>query len=241
MRLRRALIALLACAVFAGVFLSACQSSTISTQSDAPNGEIVIGSDSYPPFNYLDENGQPTGIDIEITTEAFKRMGYSVKYEYIAWEEKDNLLASGDIDCVAGSFSMTGREDLYKWAGPYMTSRQVVAVNPGSDIKTLADLEGKVVAVQTTTKPETILLNNLNKNAGTPKNVFSVADRSLMFPLLTKGYVDAIAPMRAPSCNMRKTTVLSTESWRKACLMWGWVTPSIKTITAALPSKWIRS
>lgn len=191
-KLRKTLLALLTC-VFAVALLTACQGSNTTQQTDAPNGDIVVGSDNYPPYNYLDENGRPTGIDIDITTEAFKRMGYSVKYEYISWEEKDNLLADGSIDCAAGCFSMTGREDLYNWAGPYMTSSQVVAVNPNSDIKTLADLEGKVVAVQATTKPETILLDRLNKAAGKPKNVYCLADRSLIFPLLSKGYVDALA------------------------------------------------
>ena len=37
-------------------------------------------------------------------------------------------------------------------------SRQVVAVNRDSEIKTLADLEGKRIAVQSTTKPEALFL-----------------------------------------------------------------------------------
>ena len=37
--------------------------------------KIVVGSDNYPPFNYMDENGNPTGIDVDIATEAFKKIG----------------------------------------------------------------------------------------------------------------------------------------------------------------------
>ena len=40
-------------------------------------------------------------------------------------------------------FSMEGRLDDYRWAGPYIASRQVVAVNENSDIYKLSDLEGK--------------------------------------------------------------------------------------------------
>ena len=47
---------------------------------------------------------------------------------------------------------MDGRENEYRWAGPYMISRQVVAVNMESDIYSLEDLEGKTIAVQTTTR-----------------------------------------------------------------------------------------
>lgn len=53
---------------------------------------------------------------------------------------------------IMGCFSMKGRLDDYKWAGPYMVSNQVVAVNENSDIYTLSDLEGKTLAVQSTTK-----------------------------------------------------------------------------------------
>ena len=47
-----------------------------------------------------------------------------------------------------GCFSMEGRLDEYRWAGPYIASRQVVAVNESSDIYKLSDLEGKNLAVQ---------------------------------------------------------------------------------------------
>ena len=30
---------------------------------------IVVGSDSYPPYIYLNNDGVPTGIDVEIATE----------------------------------------------------------------------------------------------------------------------------------------------------------------------------
>ena len=102
---------------------------------------LNVGSDLYPPFVYTDEYGDIVGLDVEILTEALARIGYKPKYQLIDWEKKEELLASGELDCVMGSFSMTGRENEYRWAGPYLASRQVVAVDPQSDIYTLADLE----------------------------------------------------------------------------------------------------
>lgn len=67
--------------------------------------KIVVGSDNYPPFNYIDENGKPTGIDVDIATEAFKRLGYRVEFVNIEWEDKKNLVENGDIDCIWGCFS----------------------------------------------------------------------------------------------------------------------------------------
>lgn len=92
---------------------------------------ILVGSDVYPPFNYIGEDGAPTGIDVELAKEAFRRMGYRAEFTIIDWERKTQLLQTGDIDCVWGSFTINGREDDYRWAGPYMASRQVVAVMPG--------------------------------------------------------------------------------------------------------------
>ena len=155
--------------------------------------QIIVGSDDYPPFNYSDENGQPTGIDVDLAKEAFGRMGYRAVFRQINWEEKKEMLDAGEIDCVWGSFSMDGREVEYNWAGPYMVSRQVVAVNESSDIYTLKDLEGKRVAVQSTTKPEEIFGNHEDSRIPDIKDLFSMQNRELIYPFLSKGYVDAVA------------------------------------------------
>ena len=154
---------------------------------------LNVGSDLYPPFVYTDEYGDIVGLDVEILTEALARIGYKPKYQLIDWEKKNELLASGELDCVMGSFSMTGRENEYRWAGPYLASRQAVAVDPQSDIYTLADLEDKVVAVQSTTKPEDILLNRANENVPQIKELYCFSDRSYLNPALVEGLVDAIA------------------------------------------------
>ncbi len=73
----------------------------------------------------------------------FNRMGYQVNVVQINWEKKKELVERGEIDCIMGCFSMEGRLDDYRWAGPYIASRQVVAVNENSDIYKLRDLEGK--------------------------------------------------------------------------------------------------
>ena len=49
--------------------------NTDNTKEETEKPVITLGSDSYPPYNYLNEDGVPTGIDVELATEAFKRMG----------------------------------------------------------------------------------------------------------------------------------------------------------------------
>ena len=170
--------------------LSAC-GGTDAKNSDLP--QILIGSDTYPPYIYLNNDGTPAGIDVEIATEAFRRMGYAARFEVIDWEQKTALVESGAIDCIWGCFSMQGRETLYRWAGPYMVSRQVVAVNTDSSIQSLSDLAGKTVMVQSTSKPEGIFLSGSDPRIPQTVEVFSIEDRSVQYAMLACGYVDAIA------------------------------------------------
>ena len=170
--------------------LTAC-GGTDAKNSDLP--QILIGSDTYPPYIYLNNDGTPAGIDVEIATEAFRRMGYAARFEVIDWEQKTALVESGAIDCIWGCFSMQGRETLYRWAGPYMVSRQVVAVNADSSIQSLSDLAGKTVMVQSTSKPEGIFLSGSDPRIPQTVEVFSIEDRSVQYAMLACGYVDSIA------------------------------------------------
>ena len=170
--------------------LTAC-GGTDAKNSDLP--QILIGSDTYPPYIYLNNDGTPAGIDVEIATEAFRRMGYAARFEVIDWEQKTALVESSAIDCIWGCFSMQGRETLYRWAGPYMVSRQVVAVNADSSIQSLSDLAGKTVMVQSTSKPEGIFLSGSDPRIPQTVEVFSIEDRSVQYAMLACGYVDAIA------------------------------------------------
>ena len=170
--------------------LTACGGTDAQT-SGLP--QIIVGSDTYPPYIYLNNDGIPAGIDVEIATEAFRRMGYAARFEPIDWEQKTALVESGTIDCIWGCFSMQGRETLYQWAGPYMVSRQVVAVNADSSIQSLSDLAGRTVAVQTTGKPEELFLSGSDPRIPQTVEVFSIEDRSVQYAMLACGYVDAIA------------------------------------------------
>ena len=154
---------------------------------------IIVGSDTYPPYIYLNNDGVPAGIDVEIATEAFRRMGYAARFESVDWEQKTNLVESGTIDCIWGCFSMDGREEVYRWAGPYMVSRQVVAVDADSSIRTFSDLAGKTIAVQSTGKPEEIFLSGSDPRLPQTVEVFSIEDRNVQYAMMACGYVDAIA------------------------------------------------
>lgn len=194
---------------------------------------LVIGSDNYEPYFYLDENGAYAGIDVEIARAACERLGWTPDFRQIFWQEKDQLLADGEVDCLWGSFSMTGREDRYNWAGPYMYSRQVVIVQASSDIYGLGDLNGKRIAVQTSSKPEELFLKHQVPGVEQVDSVYCFADTVDVFAALDKA-------MWTPAPDTRRRTSPSspgapgnTGCWSRGCCGQVWARRSIRTTAAA--------
>ena len=146
-----ALLTMLTAGLLSGCVSDAASDSTLPT--------ITVGSDTYPPYVYMDNNGDITGLDVDIAEEAFRRMGYRAEFTTIDWEQKTKLVDNGEIDCIWDCFSMDGRENDYQWAGPYLVSHQVIAVSAQSSIERMSDLAGKTIAVQATGKPEAIFLS----------------------------------------------------------------------------------
>ena len=96
--LKRIVCLLAALCLAAG--LVGCADAPASSSEESSLPTILVGSDVYPPFNYIGEDGAPTGIDVELAKEAFRRMGYRAEFTIIDWERKTQLLQTGDIDCV---------------------------------------------------------------------------------------------------------------------------------------------
>ena len=161
--------------------------------ADSELPEIIIGMDYFEPYSYQTSDGKYKGIDVELAKEAFQRLGYQPKFENIVWEDKDELLADGTVDCLWSSYSMNGREDKYQWAGPYLYSRQMVVVKNESEIQTLSDLKGKRIAVQATTKAEDLFLHNIKSDLPQMQQVNCFSTTNEIYAALRKNYVDAIA------------------------------------------------
>ena len=188
------MLPVIAAVVLVALFLANCGSNSDSkTPTNTTQRPVItVGSADYPPFIDMDNNGSPTGIDMDIMREAADRIGYDIEFVSINWEDRNELLASGEIDCVGGGFTVNGREDEYLWVGPYMDADMVIVVNTDSLIFSLAELEGKTVAAQSAGIGEDILLEHLNPSIPTDVQVFSFERSSLMLAALGANYVDAV-------------------------------------------------
>lgn len=154
--------------------------------------EIVVGCNDYSPFCYIGTDGEAAGTDVSLAKEAFQRMGYRARFRFIDWEERDQLLEAGEIDCLWCCFCMDGREKEYQWVGPYMYTFPIVAVKRSSSITTVEELEGKSIAVQAGSKGEEILLCAEENHLPQFKAIFSMQNRELIYSFLRKGYADAL-------------------------------------------------
>lgn len=155
--------------------------------------KVIVGIDKFEPYTYLDVDGNFTGVDIELAKTIFHKLGYEPEFRFISWSEKNTYLDDGTIDCIWSCYSMNDREQDYQWAGPYLYSRQVVAVYTDSDIQTLDDLSGKLIGVQATTRASDLFLHKIESSLPEVKQVNCFATTEDMFAALRKGYVDAIA------------------------------------------------
>ena len=165
MLIKKAVASVMAVATFAAVF-TACDKDRVknpsdtngpdtSVQSEEGQGDpaaakkFIVGFDQdFPPMGFVDSNNEYVGFDLDLAKEAASRMGMEFVAQPIAWDSKDMELESGNIDCIWNGFTISGREDKYTWSEAYMVNDQVVVVKNDSDIKSLADLAGKTVAVQ---------------------------------------------------------------------------------------------
>ena len=167
--------------------------TTAAETAEAAGGTLIVGFDQdFPPMGFVGDNGEYTGFDLDLAKEVASRLGLEYKAQPIAWDSKDMELESGNIDCIWNGFTITGREDDYTWTTPYMANKQVFVVANDSDIKSQADLAGKVVEVQADSSAEAALKENQDL-ANTSGQLLTTPDYNTAFMDLEQGAVDAVA------------------------------------------------
>lgn len=164
--------------------------------ASSEGGTFTVGFDAdFPPYGYVDDDGNYVGFDLDLAAEVCSRLGLEVVYQPIDWDSKDMELESGAIDCIWNGFTMTEeRLDTYTWSEPYVDNSQVVVVSADSGITSLADLAGKVVCVQADSSALEALNDDDHKDlAASFTELMQVPEYNTAFMNLESGAVDAIA------------------------------------------------
>ncbi len=113
-------------------------------------GEMVMGITLFEPMNYYDENGVLIGFETEFATAVCEKLGVEPKFQVIEWEQKENELKSGTIDCIWNGLTVNDeRKENMAFSTAYISNRQVAVIRKADAEKypTAESMEGaKMIA-----------------------------------------------------------------------------------------------
>ncbi|MBE8954724.1 MAG: amino acid ABC transporter substrate-binding protein [Quinella sp. 2Q5] len=113
---------------------------------------LVVGlDDHYAPMGFRNDKGELVGFDVDLAKEVGKRLGIVFEFKPIDWDKKREELESGNVDIIWNGTDVTEeRKEYMTFSKPYMDNRQILLVKRGNidRIRTVGDLEGRVVGTQ---------------------------------------------------------------------------------------------
>lgn len=159
----------------------------------AETQKLIVGFDAeFPPYGFIAADGSYDGFDLAMAKEVCSRLGWEFEAVAIDWDNKDNELNAGNINCIWNGFTYTGRENEYTWSEPYVDNSIVVVVKADSGIASLEDLAGKTVMAQAASSAVDAIAAN-ESFAASLKEVVELGDYATGFLELRQGTVDAVA------------------------------------------------
>jgi polar amino acid transport system substrate-binding protein len=113
---------------------SSVTNTSESVSSDKPT--YIVGIDGeYPPYSFIDKNGEPQGFDVESVRWIADEMGFQVKIQPMAWDGIIPALQAGKIDMVYSGMTITDeRKEVVNFSNPYWKVNQSVAVHDDTDL-----------------------------------------------------------------------------------------------------------
>jgi arginine/ornithine transport system substrate-binding protein len=114
---------------------------------------------AYPPFNFLDKQGQVAGFDVDIARALCARMKAHCDFVTQNWDGIIPGLLAGQYDAIISSLSITPqRSEQIAFTDPYYDTPTRFVARKGSGIEiSVAGLAGKRVGVQRGTVQEKLL------------------------------------------------------------------------------------
>lgn len=172
--------------------IAACGNSASNDSATEETITITIGtSPDYWPYEQLNTNGDIEGFDVDMVA-LFEQYlteeegtPYHLEFKQMDFNNIVTQIQGDQVDLGISGFTYS-EDRVVEWSKPYLDSSQVAVVNADSDIKTLADLEGKVLGAQTGTTGEDAAKGV--KNA----NVQSLDDANDLFNALAAKQYDAV-------------------------------------------------
>ncbi|MER9643599.1 MULTISPECIES: transporter substrate-binding domain-containing protein [unclassified Mesorhizobium] len=160
----RKLIAWLALATTAFAF-AASAGETIDRVT-SKKAMVVATNSGWPPQSFLDDSNQLVGFDIDVSKEIARRLGVEVSFDTPDWATMTGGHWQGRYDLGVGSVTPTkARAKVIDFEGIYYYSPYVYVVHKDSPAKSVADLNGKIIGVETATTSEDFIRRQLEIDA----------------------------------------------------------------------------
>ena len=122
---------------------------TASTVKTSQEGKLIWATNAaFEPYEYM-EGDTVVGIDAEIADAIAAKLGLEAQVENMEFDAIIPAVTSGKADIgLAGMTVSEERLMNVNFSDTYVEAGQAIIVKEGSDIKSAADLNGKVVGVQ---------------------------------------------------------------------------------------------
>ncbi len=168
----------------------------------AADQELINGIDAnFPPFAYIDKNGNPDGFDVQAVNWIAKEMGFKVTHKPIDWDAIIPTLRAKKIDLIAAGMSITEkRREQVNFTNPYWIITQVLVVPKDSTLTMDQVLgSGNKVGVQRGTTEAKWIQENLIKKEGKDFELVMYDSAPLSVEDLVNGRIVAAAMDDAPA------------------------------------------
>lgn len=111
---------------------------------------LKVGFDrDYPPFSYVDEDGRPTGFNVDLLGAIARQMDLKLNYVAIETSDFPEQLEQGNIDLALGMKYSAANNELVDFSESFLSlSEALVVRKENKEIYNLSALKGKIVAVQ---------------------------------------------------------------------------------------------
>lgn len=120
-------------------------------EASAAKKTLVIATDStWPPMEFVNEQKQIVGYDIDLMNAVAEAAGFSVEFKSVAWDGIFAGIASDKYDAIISSVTITDdRKKEMDFSDPYINAGQILVVKSDSKgVELLKDLAGKTVGAQ---------------------------------------------------------------------------------------------
>ena len=107
---------------------------------------------AFPPYEMVADDGSFEGIDVEVAGKIAEKLGLELVVDDMDFGSVITSVQSGKSDIAMAGLTVTeDRKQNVDFSDTYATGVQVVIVPEDSDIKTIDDLQGKLIGCQEST------------------------------------------------------------------------------------------